>query len=133
MIHDLKHLVFALSRYKFCAKMLAGRESVLEVGPGDGIGMPIMAQTVKRIVAVDRDACLIEGNRRRGNFKTNSCARLCGVCIFRASCSTETPDVTASQYASPQSEAVHNNLNSTKTLEEMTRKYFKKCLLVRHE
>jgi protein-L-isoaspartate O-methyltransferase len=63
--------VFAPSRYKFCAKMLAGRESVLEVGPGDGIGLPIMAQTVKRIVAVDWDACLIEGNRRRLRHLTN--------------------------------------------------------------
>jgi protein-L-isoaspartate O-methyltransferase len=71
MIHDPKHLVFALSRYKFHAKMLAGRESVLEVGPGDGIGLPIMAQTVKRIVAVDWDACLIEGNRRRLKHLTN--------------------------------------------------------------
>jgi protein-L-isoaspartate O-methyltransferase len=71
MIHDPKHLVFALSRYKFHAKMLAARESVLEVGPGDGIGLPIMAQTVKRIVAVDWDACLIEGNRRRLKHLTN--------------------------------------------------------------
>ena len=40
---DPKHLVFTLSRYKFVAKMLSGRESALEVGCGDGFGAAIEA------------------------------------------------------------------------------------------
>jgi 2-polyprenyl-3-methyl-5-hydroxy-6-metoxy-1,4-benzoquinol methylase len=65
ILNDPKHLVFTLARYKFCAKMLEGCESVLEVGPGDGIGLPIVAQAAKRVVAVDWDPRLIEGNKTR--------------------------------------------------------------------
>jgi 2-polyprenyl-3-methyl-5-hydroxy-6-metoxy-1,4-benzoquinol methylase len=63
--YDPKHLVFTLARYKFCAKMLEGRPSVVEVGPGDGIGLPILAQAVGKVYAVDWDARLSEGNKRR--------------------------------------------------------------------
>jgi len=52
---DPKRLAFTLSRYKFVAKMLEGRERVLEVGCGDGFGTRVVAQAVERIVAVDFD------------------------------------------------------------------------------
>ena len=65
LLNDPKHLAFVLSRYKFVAKMLQGRRSVLEVGPGDGIGLPIVAQAVDKVYAVDWDSRLIDGNRRR--------------------------------------------------------------------
>src|SRR6185437_15994603 len=60
-----KHLVFTLARYKFCAKMIEGRASVLEIGPGDGIGLPILAQAVGKVYAIDWDPRLTEGNRKR--------------------------------------------------------------------
>ena len=63
--NDPKHLVFTLGRYKFCAKMLEGRDSVIDVGPGDGIGLPLIAQSVKQVYADDWDERLIEGNKRR--------------------------------------------------------------------
>lgn len=53
LIHDPKRLGFVLSRYKFCAKMLEGKESALEVGCGDGFGIPIMAQAVGRLHCLD--------------------------------------------------------------------------------
>ena len=159
VLHDPKHLVFALGRYKFVAKMLQGRASALEVGPGDGIGLPIVAQAVKQVYAVDWDPRLIEGNKRRlahfDNIEhlcvdlneadidvsvdaaytidviehlepTNEdgfmrrivrCLHHDGVLI------TGTPNITASPYASPQSEAQHINLKSMKALEEMTKIY----------
>ena len=49
LIRDPKHNLFVLARYKFCAKMLEGKEFVVEVGCGDGFGIPIMAQAVKRL------------------------------------------------------------------------------------
>ncbi|HUD88233.1 MAG TPA: class I SAM-dependent methyltransferase [Xanthobacteraceae bacterium] len=52
---DPRHLLFTLSRYKFVAKMLAGRECVLEVGCADGFATRLVAQTVKSVVAVDFD------------------------------------------------------------------------------
>jgi 2-polyprenyl-3-methyl-5-hydroxy-6-metoxy-1,4-benzoquinol methylase len=65
LLNDPKHLAFVLSRYKFVAKMLQGRSAVLEVGPGDGIGLPIVAQAVGKVYAIDWDSRLIDGNRRR--------------------------------------------------------------------
>jgi 2-polyprenyl-3-methyl-5-hydroxy-6-metoxy-1,4-benzoquinol methylase len=69
--HDPKHLSFVLARYKFCAKILAGRPSVLEVGPGDGVGLPLIAQAVGHVYAVDWDPRLIEGNKRRLAYVPN--------------------------------------------------------------
>jgi len=65
LIHDPKHLCFVLSRYKFCSKLLSGKEKVLEIGCGDGIGIPIMAQSVKQLHCIDWDDRNIQGNRRR--------------------------------------------------------------------
>jgi len=159
ILHDPKHLAFVLGRYKFVAKMLDGLDSAVEVGPGDGIGLPMMAQAVKKIYAIDWDERLIEGNKRRLvdieniehlcldlnksdiNLKVDAaytvdviehlepeqedgfmrrivrCLHPDGVLI------TGTPNVTASAYASPRSEAQHINLKSMKTLKEMTLKY----------
>lgn len=64
-IHDPKHLSFVLARYKFCAKMLEGKESVVEIGCGDGIGVPIVAQAVGRLHCVDWDERNLEGCARR--------------------------------------------------------------------
>ncbi len=50
---DPRHMCFLLSRYKFVAKMLAGKSSVLEVGCGDAVGTPIVLQTVGSIHGID--------------------------------------------------------------------------------
>lgn len=57
---DPKRLVFVLSRYKFVAKMLSGRERVLEVGCGDAWPVRIVLQEVKSVHAVDIDPVFIE-------------------------------------------------------------------------
>lgn len=62
---DPKHLSFLFSRYKFVSKMLAGKHSVLEVGCGDAMGTPVVAQTVDRIFAVDFEPLLIADNKKR--------------------------------------------------------------------
>src|SRR3990167_4161026 len=56
---DPKHLVFTLARYKFVAKMLTGKNSVLEVGCGDGLKYRVVAQAVGSLTAFDSDAVLI--------------------------------------------------------------------------
>jgi 2-polyprenyl-3-methyl-5-hydroxy-6-metoxy-1,4-benzoquinol methylase len=64
---DPRHLVFTLSRYKFVAKMLAGRKHVLEVGCADAFGTRIVVQSVKKLTAVDFDPVFVEDvNRRMG-------------------------------------------------------------------
>ncbi|MES2121513.1 MAG: hypothetical protein V4492_01905, partial [Chlamydiota bacterium] len=54
-IHDPRHLTFVLARYKFCAKMLEGSDTVVEIGCGDGFGIPIMAHAVKHVHCIDWD------------------------------------------------------------------------------
>ncbi len=65
LLHDPKHLGFVLARYKFCAKMLDGKAKVLEVGCGDGFGVPVVAQHAQSVLAIDPVDRLIRGNRQR--------------------------------------------------------------------
>ena len=53
LLDDPKHMAFVLSRYKFVAKMLEGRQSVLEVGCGDAFGAPIVAQAVRHLLGIE--------------------------------------------------------------------------------
>jgi len=50
---DPRHLGFLLARYKFCAKMLTGRNFVLEVGCGDAFGLQVVLQTVNTVHGID--------------------------------------------------------------------------------
>jgi len=65
LVNDPKHMCFVLSRYKFCAKMLEGKKHIMEVGPGDGFGLPIIAQVAEQVSAVDWDDRLLKGNAER--------------------------------------------------------------------
>jgi len=76
---DPKHLCFVLSRYKFCAKLLGGRNSVLEVGCGDAFGTPLVAQAVKNVVGIDWDERLIASTRERQSHLTNCEFRQCDI------------------------------------------------------
>lgn len=70
LLSDPIHLAFVLSRYKFVARMLTGKENVLEIGCGDAIGTPIVAQFVKKILAIDIDEKIISSDKKRlVNFK----------------------------------------------------------------
>lgn len=65
LLNDPKHMCFVLSRYKFCSKILESKANILEVGCGDGFGVPIVANNSKFVLAVDTDDRLIEGNKQR--------------------------------------------------------------------
>jgi cyclopropane fatty-acyl-phospholipid synthase-like methyltransferase len=62
---DPRHLVFTLSRYKFVAKMLAGRDHVLEVGCADAWATRIVVQAVKKLTATDFDPVFVDDVRKR--------------------------------------------------------------------
>ncbi len=64
---DPKHALFMLARYKFVAKMLEGRQSVLEVGCADAFGTRLVQQTVGKITAVDFDPVFIDDVQARLN------------------------------------------------------------------
>lgn len=57
---DPRRLLFLLSRYKFVAKLLAGKAKVLEVGCGDAFGTRLVLQDVGSIVAVDMDPIFVK-------------------------------------------------------------------------
>lgn len=54
-IYDPRRFLFSQARYKFAAKMLAGRQNVLEIGCGDAFNAPIIKQEVERLTVTDFD------------------------------------------------------------------------------
>jgi 2-polyprenyl-3-methyl-5-hydroxy-6-metoxy-1,4-benzoquinol methylase len=66
---DPKRLAFTLSRYKFVAKMLAGRAKVLEIGCADAFGTRIVQQVVGEVTATDFDPVFIDDVKDRMNSR----------------------------------------------------------------
>jgi methylase of polypeptide subunit release factors len=64
-----------LSRYKFAAKMACRGRSVLELGCGEGIGAPILAELATCYVGVDMDAPAIETARANWTDARIICSR----------------------------------------------------------
>lgn len=57
---DPRRLLFILARYKFVAKMLSGKQRVLEVGCGDAFGTRIVLQEVGAVCAIDFDPIFVK-------------------------------------------------------------------------
>ncbi len=66
---DPKRLTFTLARYKFVAKMLAGKDHVLEIGCADGFGTRIVRQEVAAVTAIDFDPIFIEDAKTRNTAR----------------------------------------------------------------
>lgn len=66
---DPRRILFALSRYKFVAKMLSGSNRVLEVGCGDGWPIPVVLQEVKHVHGIDIDPVFVEDMAERVDTK----------------------------------------------------------------
>jgi len=64
---DPKRTLFTLARYKFVARMLAGRRHALEVGCADAFGTRIVQQVVERVTAIDFDPLFIADVNERMN------------------------------------------------------------------
>jgi len=58
-VQDPRRFMIVLARYKFVAKMLSGKDRVLEVGCGDAFGTRIVKQEVKSVCATDFDPVFI--------------------------------------------------------------------------
>jgi len=57
--NDPRRTLFTLARYKFVAKMLSGRDQVLEVGCADAFGTRLVQQEVTSVTAIDFDPIFI--------------------------------------------------------------------------
>jgi cyclopropane fatty-acyl-phospholipid synthase-like methyltransferase len=64
-IEDPRRFLFSQARYKFVAKMLAGRANALEIGCGDAFNAPIVMQEVRRLTVTDFDEEFIKDARAR--------------------------------------------------------------------
>lgn len=64
---DPKRLTFLLARYKFAAKMLAGKKRVLEVGCADAFATRLVQQVVGEVVVSDFDPVFIDDVRERND------------------------------------------------------------------
>jgi 2-polyprenyl-3-methyl-5-hydroxy-6-metoxy-1,4-benzoquinol methylase len=62
---DPRGLLFVLSRYKFVAKMLSGKDRVVEIGCADAFGTRIVQQEVGAVTATDFDPVFIDDARER--------------------------------------------------------------------
>jgi 2-polyprenyl-3-methyl-5-hydroxy-6-metoxy-1,4-benzoquinol methylase len=62
---DPRRTLFTLARYKFVAKMLAGRKHVLEIGCADAFGTRIVQQAVGKVTATDFDPLFIADVKER--------------------------------------------------------------------
>lgn len=62
---DPRRLLFTLARYKFAARMLAGKEKVLEIGCADAFGTRLVQQETGHVTAVDFDPLFIQDVRAR--------------------------------------------------------------------
>lgn len=68
---DPIHTAFVLARYKFCARMLAGKKYVVEIGCGDGFGIPLVAQFVSHLHCIDWDLQNVKNCQRRLSYLKN--------------------------------------------------------------
>ena len=62
---DPKRLTFTFARYKFVAKMLAGRKNVLEIGCADAFCTRIVQQAVQKVTVIDFDPIFIADVKAR--------------------------------------------------------------------
>jgi 2-polyprenyl-3-methyl-5-hydroxy-6-metoxy-1,4-benzoquinol methylase len=62
---DPRGLLFILARYKFVAKMLAGKARVVEIGCSDAFGTRIVQQETGSVTATDFDPVFIDDARSR--------------------------------------------------------------------
>jgi 2-polyprenyl-3-methyl-5-hydroxy-6-metoxy-1,4-benzoquinol methylase len=79
---DPRRMPIVLSRYKFVAKMLAGKKRAIEVGCGDGFQMRVVLQEVDFVHGVDYDPSFIDwATKHAAQEKLNAAYSVCDVIV----------------------------------------------------
>lgn len=73
---DPKHILFQLSRAKFCAQLGDGLNKALDVGCGDGTAINLVSPVVGRVVGIGIHAQVLECNLTT-NKRLLKCSYLC--------------------------------------------------------
>lgn len=68
---DPKHLFFSMARYKFCSKMLARCKTILEIGCGDGFGVPLFMENKSTMYCLDTNKKIIEYNQKNNRYPSD--------------------------------------------------------------
>ena len=156
---DPKRLGFVLARYIHASKILAGKERVLEVGCGDGIGVPILLQEVGFVHGIDAEPELRNEEMLRCSFSCMDITERRPEGRFDGALSLDviehipthleplffgnvaaaldddgmfvvgTPNITAAGYASPKSMEGHINLHSGATLKQAMKQWFRNVVV----
>ena len=146
-LRDPKHLVFALARYKFVAKLLHGVEGVAEVGAGDGWASEIVQREIDGPLdlydlspltdRIERHDIMVEPlaiaydaiyaidvfeHVRSGEVFFD---RLAGSLRPHGKLIVGTPSLEGQVYASEPSKKLHVNCVSGETLRELALRYFR--------
>ena len=75
--NDIRHLMIALARYKFAARIIGDnpKKNVLELGCNEGLETLVLAQVAAKILAVDFDSKAIEWAKK--NFSNSKLEYIC--------------------------------------------------------
>ncbi len=73
---DPRGLLFILARYKFVAKLLSGKQRVVEIGCADAFGTRVVQQEIAGVTATDFDLVFIEDARLRMSSEGWACETL---------------------------------------------------------
>jgi 2-polyprenyl-3-methyl-5-hydroxy-6-metoxy-1,4-benzoquinol methylase len=71
---DPRGVLFVLARYKFVAKMLSGKQRVVEIGCADAFGTRLVQQEVAELTATDFDPVFLRDARQRMSTDGWECA-----------------------------------------------------------
>lgn len=66
---DPQYVMFQMARYKHACKLLFGKGSCVDIGAGDGVGLPILAQHFKKVLALDVDEYLLGQTKETCEFE----------------------------------------------------------------
>ena len=67
--NDPRQFFISLARYKFVARLLSGKKSVLEIGCSDGFNSRVVLQEVKNLTISDVDKKILKSARKIKNKK----------------------------------------------------------------
>ncbi len=61
---DPQYVMFQMSRYKHVARMFSHKKNVLDIGSGDGIGLPILSSYFENVTSLDVDPIMLNQCKR---------------------------------------------------------------------